>query len=245
MKQKYGLQLYSVRDSMETDFEGTLKKVAEMGYTYVEFAGFFGHTAEEVKALLDKYGLIISGTHSAWSDLKEEAISETIRYHKAIGNPRFIVPGADLSTREKIDEVIKTLNFAKPILESEGITLGYHNHSHEFNVRPWGETTHSEFERRTDIEFEIDTFWAWNAGPDPVQVLERLKHRISVIHLKDGFKGGKGMPLGEGEAPVSAVRQKALELGLLMVVESETLTPSGLDEAKRCIEYLRKLDDAE
>ena len=72
MEQKYGLQLYSVRDAMAEDFEGTLKKVAEMGYTYVEFAGFFDHTAEEVKALLDKYGLIISGTHSSWEQLKKE-----------------------------------------------------------------------------------------------------------------------------------------------------------------------------
>ena len=60
-----------------------------------------------------------------------------------------------------------------------------------------------------------------------------------------GFKGGKGIPLGEGEAPVAAVREKAIELGFIMVVESETLTPSGLDEAQRCINYLNSLDAQE
>ena len=64
----YGLQLYSVRDMTEQDLEGTLKKVAEIGYCYVEFAGFFGHSAEEIKAMLDAYGLKVSGTHSSLDD---------------------------------------------------------------------------------------------------------------------------------------------------------------------------------
>lgn len=242
MEQKYGLQLYSVRDAMAEDFEGTLKKVAEMGYTYVEFAGFFDRTAEEVRALLDKYGLIISGTHSSWEQLKKENLEATLKYHKTIGNPRFIMPSAPLSTLEKIAEVVEVANYAQPILEAEGIKLGFHNHSREFELMPWGSTQHTELEKRTSIEFEIDTFWAWNAGTDPVAVLDRLKDRISVIHLKDGFKGGKGIPLGEGEAPVAAVREKAIEMGIIMVVESETLTPCGLDEAQRCINYLKSLE---
>ena len=242
MEQKYGLQLYSVRDAMEADFEDALKKVAEMGYTYVEFAGFFGRSAEEVKALLDKYGLIISGTHTSWEQLKPEVIEETVKYHTTIGNPHFIIPSANLATLEKIAEVVEVVNFAQPILEKAGIKLSFHNHSREFEVKPWGSTSHTELEKQTDMGFEIDTFWAWNAGTDPLQVMERLKDRICVIHLKDGFKGGKGIPLGEGEAPVAAVRKKAIEMGLTMVVESESLTPSGLDEAQRCITYLRSLD---
>lgn len=242
MKQKYGLQLYSVRDAMEEDFEGTLKKVAEMGYTYVEFAGFFDHTAEEVKALLDKYGLIVTSTHSHLSGLTPETIEETIKYHKAIGNSHYILPSIYMSTKDKLEESISIINYAQPILEEAGIKLSFHNHSREFEITPWGTTVHSELEHRTNVGFQIDTFWAWNANTDPVQVMERLKDRISTIHLKDGFKGGKGIPLGEGEAPVAAVREKAIEMGLIMVVESETLTPCGLDEAQRCINYLNSLD---
>ena len=245
MRQKYGLQLYSVRDTMELDFEGTLKKVAEMGYSYVEFAGFFGYTAEQVKKMLDKHGLEISGTHTGWNELKKENLEKTVEYHKAICNPRIIVPAADLSTLEKIDEVVETLNYAQPLLAAEGITLGFHNHSIEFKLMPWGSTQLAELERRTNIEFEIDTYWAWNAGADPVMTIDRLKDRMSVIHIKDGFAGGKGTPLGEGETPVAEVRRKAAELGLLIVVESETLTPTGLDEAQRCINYLRRLDEEE
>ena len=241
MEKNYGIQLYSVRDAMAIDMAGTMQKVADLGYKYVEFAGFFGHTAEEVKEMLDKTGLICSGTHSPWTDLRPSKIAETIAYHKAIGNPDYIVPGADLSTLEKIEEFCAVMNYAQPILAAEGIKLGYHNHSHEFKVMPWGSTIHGELERRTNVHFEIDTFWAFNAGIDPIQTLARLKDRIHVIHLKDGFVGGKGIPLGHGEAPVKRVVEYAAANNLTMVVESETLTPSGLDEATACIEYLKTL----
>lgn len=240
MKNNYGIQLYSVRDAMAVDMAGTMQRIADLGYKHVEFAGFFGHSAEEVRKMLDDTGLVCSGTHSPWTDLRPTKIMETIAYHKTIGNPNYIVPGADLSTLEKIEEFCNVINFAQPILAAEGIALGYHNHSHEFVVMPWGSTIHGELERRTSVEFEIDTFWAFNAGLDPVKVMERLKSRMQVIHLKDGFKGGKGIPLGQGEAPVKAVIDYAAANGLKMVVESETLTPSGMDEAIACIDFLKE-----
>lgn len=239
MSIEYGLQLFSVRDVTGTDLEGTLKAVAEMGYKYVEYAGFFGHSAETVAAWQDKYGLKCSGTHSGWGELLPENIEETIKFHKTIGNPHFIVPGADLDTLEKIDAFCAVMNAAQPRLAAEGIQLGYHNHSHEFVVMPWGSTIHSELEKRGTMDFEIDTFWAFNAGLDPLQVLDRLADRVSVIHLKDGFKGGQGKSLGQGEAPVLAVREKALAMGLRMVVESEGCDPTGLEEVKRCIDFLK------
>ena len=172
---KYGIQLYSVRDAMKENMREALQKIADMGYTYVEFAGFFGHTAEEVKQMLDETGLIISGTHSSMDDLRPTKILETIAYHKAIGNPDYIIPGADLSSPEKIKDFCNVMNFAQPILAAEGIALGYHNHSHEFEVRDCGSTIHGEIQRETGVHFEIDTFWAFNAGCDPIAVMERLK----------------------------------------------------------------------
>jgi sugar phosphate isomerase/epimerase len=242
MKNKYGLQLYSIRDITENDLASSLERVAALGYDFVEFAGFFDHSAEDVKAMLANTGLTISGTHSPLNDLRPTRIMETVKFHSAIGNPNYIVPGADLSTLEKIKDFCSVMNYARPILEAEGIKLGYHNHSHEFALMPWGSTIHSEIERNTDIEFEIDTYWAYKAGIDPVEVMDRLKNRISVIHIKDGFADGRGMPLGEGEAPVSKVYESAIKHGFKIVVESETLTPSGIDEAERCIKYLRSIE---
>ena len=180
---EYGLQLYSVRDFTEQDLEGTLKKVAELGYRYVEFAGFFGHSAEEVKAMLDRYGLIVSGTHSGLGDLDAD-FDATVKYHKTLGNTNYIVPGAPTWTAAELDETIAKINKYQPMLAAEGIRMAYHNHDGEFRPNADGQIPHEEMERRTNIDFQIDTFWAFNAGVDPIAVMERLKNRISVIHLK-------------------------------------------------------------
>jgi sugar phosphate isomerase/epimerase len=95
---------------------------------------------------------------------------------------------------------------------------------------------------RTDIKFEIDTYWAFVGMKNPVELITRLKDRIVRIHIKDGSPDGKGMPLGMGDAPVKEVYDKAIELGFLMVVESETCTPSGIAEAEICINYLKSLE---
>lgn len=237
----YGIQLYSVRDAMEKDVASTLQKIADMGYKYVEFAGFYGHSAEEIKEMLDKTGLICSGTHSGWEELRPSKIMETIAFHKAIGNPYYIIPWAGLDTLEKIEEFCSVMNFAQPILLAEGIKLAFHNHSRELELMPWGSTIHSELEKRTNIDFEIDIYWTFKAGADPVAVIDRLKNRVNVIHIKDGFKDGKGMPLGMGEAPLNSVIDYATANGITMVVESETITPSGLEEAEICINYLKNL----
>lgn len=103
---KYGLQMYSVRDLTSTDMEGALKRVAEMGYRCVEFAGFFNHEAEQIKAWLDRYGLVCTGTHSGVEGLAPDQIEASIAYHKAIGCENYIIPGADLSKKAKLEAFI-------------------------------------------------------------------------------------------------------------------------------------------
>lgn len=239
---KYGIQLYSIRDITPSDMRGALKRISEIGYKYVEFAGFFGHSADEIKGMLDEFGLEVSGTHTGWQELLPENYGATVAYHKTIGNKNIIIPGADLSSREKLDAFIDFINETAPKLAKDGIALGFHNHSGEFIMTDYGQIIHTELEKRTGIEFEIDTYWNFHAGQDPVATVERLKDRIKVIHIKDGMKNGEGKPLGMGEAPVDAVYAKAKELGLLMVVESETLQPDGLTEAEICYKYLKSLE---
>lgn len=238
---EYGLQLYSVRDFTEKDLASTLEKVAKIGYRYVEFAGFFGHSAEEVKAMLDANGLKVSGTHSGFQDLDND-FSATVKYHHTIGNTNYIVPGAPWNTAAELDETIAKLNKYKPMLAAEGITLAYHNHDGEFKPNKDGLIAHEEMQKRTDIDFEIDTYWAFAAGRDPIQVITDLKDRVHVIHLKDGDRNKVGYPLGDGEAPVAAIRERAIELGMMMVVESETLKPDGISEVTRCFDYLMSLE---
>lgn len=234
----YGLQMYSVRDITEKDLAGALKKVAQIGYKTVEFAGFFGHSAEEVKAMLEENDLIVSGTHSGLDDLVND-FEGTVKYHKTIGNTNYIIPGAPWQTKEELDDTIEKMNKFQPMLAAEGITLAYHNHDGEFKPNKDGLIAHEEMEKRTSINFQIDTYWAYVAGKDPVEVLERLKDRVKIIHIKDGTQDGHGHALGEGTAPVDKVYAKAKELGMHMVVESETLQPDGISEATRCFAFLK------
>ena len=241
MKKPISIQLFSVRDSMKEDFESTLKAVSELGYTHVEFAGFFDHTAEQVKNLLEKYGLEVSGTHSSLDDLEND-YEKTVAFHKAIGNKNYIIPYRELTDQQKIDDFIAKVAPIQKKLAADGIKLGYHNHAHEFRINDDGSVAMEQLLYRTDMMLELDTFWAFVGMGDPISMMDRIGDRLGLIHLKDGDATGNGKPLGMGEAPVKAVYEKALALGIPMVVESETCKPDGLTEAKICIEYLRTLE---
>lgn len=237
----YGLQMYSVRDVTATDLRGALEQVAKLGYENVEFAGFFDHSGEEVAGWLKEFGLRASGTHTGYGLLDDEHMADTIAMHKAIGCDLLIVPGVHPKTQAEVDVILANMRKYQKILAAEGIRLGYHNHSHEFVPIEGGPTLEERFFNETDILLQLDTFWVYNAGEDPIAWMDRVAAagRLPVIHIKDGFEGGKGMPLGKGSAPVDKVYRKAIELGVPMVVESETLTPSGMDEAEVCIAYLK------
>lgn len=234
---EYGLQMYSVRDITKDDLAGAVKKVAQIGYKLIEFAGFFGATADEVNAMLAENGVRLSGTHTGLNELLND-YEGTVAFHKAIGNKYYIIPGHDLSTKEKLDQFIEDVNRLQPMLAAEGIRLCYHNHSHEFVPNEDGQIIYDELVSRTNLGLEIDTFWAFAGGRDPIALMEQLKDRLHFIHIKDGLADKTGKPLGMGEAPCAAVYAKAKEMGIPMVVESETLQPDGLTEAKICYDYL-------
>lgn len=238
---EYGVQLYSVRDKTQLDMRGTLSQIARQGYSFVEFAGFFGQASADIATWLKECGLSVSGTHTGLKELLEKT-EETIAYHKQIGNTCILVPYAELDTQAKLDAFIGDMNGLQKRLAGEGIRLGYHNHDQEFKPNKDGSVAFEQLIYRTTLDLEIDTFWAYAAGVDPVALLNRLQKRVPVIHIKDGFENGEGMPLGKGTAPVKAVYEAAKKLGMAMVVESETLKPDGLTETDICVKYLRSLE---
>lgn len=236
---KYGLQMYSVRDAAEKDLLDTLEKVAALGYHYAEFAGFFGYSAEAVRDKLLECGMEVSSTHTGMQELADDVIGETIRYHKTLGNRLIVLPWADLDNQQKLDDFVVQTEKVQARLADEGIRLGYHNHAHEFKPNADGSCIWEQLEERTRLDLEIDTYWAFVGGRDPLEMMERLKERVRIIHIKDGLVDGSGRPLGMGEAPAAAVYRKAVELGDRLIVESETCQPSGLEEARICMDFLK------
>ena len=245
----YGLQLFSVRDAAGKDYAAMLQAVADMGYEMVESAGFYGHSAEEVKAMLDKTGLTLIATHTGYGEVIDR-LDETIAYHKAVGCSDIVIPGAPLGTKDEVDAVVEAINRVQPIIEAAGLNLHYHNHSGEFLPNRDGIVAEYELIERTNVLLEIDTFWAYNAGVDPLGLMDKYRDRIRLIHLKDGIPEDLSDPasrpigksVGSGNTPVLAIREKALAYGIQMIVESEGLDPTGLEESKRCIDFLKSLD---
>ncbi|MDR2505639.1 MAG: sugar phosphate isomerase/epimerase [Oscillospiraceae bacterium] len=238
-----GIQMYSVRDAAETNVKDTLRKLSDIGYKSVEFAGFFGYKAEEIRDWLGEYGLRVTSTHTQLKDLSED-YGNTVAYHKVIHNNDIIIPWTDLSTKEDTDELVRSINILQPKLADDGITLHYHNHDFEFVPNKDGIIPY-DYITQTNIQLEVDTYWVYAAGLDPVALLDKYHSRMKFYHIKDGLGGyrqnANGRPLGQGTAPVSAVWTKAKEYGLYPIVESETLTPDGLTEARVCYDYLQTL----
>jgi sugar phosphate isomerase/epimerase len=238
----YGIQLYSIRDVLRADYRNALEIVAGMGYKMVETIKT-DDAAADVAAWCKELGLTVSGTHTGAPALADDVLAQTIADHKTMGCKLLIIPGHDTSTAEKIDEFVALINKVQPILEAEGITLAFHNHYKEFWPNEDGQICYEELLSRTNIKLELDTYWAYRAGEDPIAWMDRLGDRLVAIHIKDGDAEGKGYPLGMGTAPVKAVWEKAKAMNIPMIVESETQTPDGPTEAKICIDYLKALGE--
>ncbi len=183
-----GIQLYGVRNAMEADFEGTLKAVADMGYEYVEFAGYYGRSADEIKALLDKYGLKCLSVHQGldFYDSNPDAAAEFL---KSFGTKYSVIPwyGAEkLAGTDAWEESVARFRRVGEILKAHGMKLGYHNHDFEFEKHE-GKYLHDYiFEALGDlIDPELDTCWVHYAGINPADKIREFSGRVEIVHLKD------------------------------------------------------------
>ncbi len=203
-----GLQLYSVRDDMAADFEGTLKKVAEMGYEYVEFAGFYGKSAKEIKEILDKYGLKCISVHQGPQPFQAEG-EGIVDFMAELGIKYCAIPWYERAKLEYgtpvWDETIALFKKYGEALNKRGIEMIYHNHDFEFDKID-GETIldrlYKELDEKT-LNPQIDTCWVHYAGYNPSEYITKYASRLKVLHLKDftckALGGGPAYALIDGD----------------------------------------------
>ena len=190
-----GLQLYSVRDDLAADFEGTLKAVAEMGYDGVEFAGLCGKSAEEAKALCEKYGLVPVSAHIPFTDMMHDPDGAISEYAK-IGVKYIAIPYLTEEYRPghaKFGEVIEGAKILGNVCKKYGIRLLYHNHDFEF-VKIDGEYALDILYSEVPADIlatELDTCWVNVGGADPAAYIRKYSGRSPVVHLKDFVMPGK------------------------------------------------------
>ena len=183
-----GVQLYSVRRDMEKDFEGTLEKIAAMGYEYVEFAGYYGRTSEEIKALLEKLGLKCISVHQGVEFFDSDP-QGAVDFLKGFGVKYVAIPWYD-KAKLKDDaawaEAAAKFNAVSALLRKNGMKLLYHNHDFEYDKLPDGRYVHDRIMADVDgLDPEFDTCWVHYAGIDPTTVIKDYSGRVEAVHLKD------------------------------------------------------------
>lgn len=196
-----GLQLYSLRGLMKEDFSGTLEKVAKIGYTELEFAGYFDNDPKDVKALLGKLGMSAPATHVSIDRLRNNLPKE-IEDAKTVGHQYIVCPwlAQELRTEDGYKALAESLNKAGEACKKAGIQLAYHNH--EFEFEKVGEMIPYDYLlAQTDadlVKMELDFYWINVAKSDPLAYFKKHAGRFPLCHVKDMGEDGKMVDVGKG-----------------------------------------------
>ena len=217
---KVGLQLYTVRDLMKDDMPGTLAKVAAAGYKEGEFAGYFGRTPAQVRALLQQNGLTSPSSHLPLESFEKNAAA-TLADAKAIGNEWATVPWIPEDRRKTVDDwkkIAGLLNTFGTQAKANGLRLAYHNHNFELanvgGVRPLDLLL-----TNTDpslVDFEMDLYWVVFGGGDPLDFFNRYPGRFPMVHVKDsgGPPDNKMVDVGSGKINFPAIFAQSEKAGI-------------------------------
>ncbi|NLC58398.1 MAG: sugar phosphate isomerase/epimerase [Armatimonadetes bacterium] len=244
---RIGLQLYSVRDDCARDLPGVLKAVAAMGYQGVEFAGYYGRSAEELRKLLDENGLVCCGTHIGLETLLGDQFEATVRFNKTLGNKFLIVPGLPAertASRQAWLETARLFNEIAKKLEPHGMYVGYHNHTVEFkpldNELPW-DTFFGNTDKRVVMQF--DTGNALAGGAEAAPFLRRYPGRALTVHIKEHSATNDKALVGEGDVKwaeiLSLLRRTANTEWYIIEQESYAYPP--LECVEKCLRNFEKL----
>ena len=191
-----GLQLYTVRDDMAKDFKGTLQQVKALGYDGVEFAGLFGHSPAEIKAMCAEIGLNPISAHVPLQEMLED-IDKVIADYKAIGCEYIVVPYVTEERRpggEFFQQMVEEIRTIGAKCKEAGLVLLYHNHDFEFQKTETGEFGLDYLYANVPadlLQTELDQCWVKYAGQDPVAYLQKYEGRSPVVHLKDYYASGE------------------------------------------------------
>ena len=245
-----GLQLYSVRGECAKDLPGTIAAVARMGYRGVEFAGYHGRAARDLRKMLDDSGLVCCGTHIALETLLGDALGPTIEFNQVLGNRFLIVPSLAekrRSSRKAWQETAALFNAVAAKVQPHGMRTGYHNHAIEFQPlegeKPW-DTFFGHTVR--DVVMQLDTGNAMHGGGDPVEFLKKYPGRATTVHLKPFSKAGPRAVIGEDDLPWPEIFRLCETVGGTewYIVEYEAPGVPALEAVARCLDTLRKLGRA-
>ncbi|PXY21762.1 sugar phosphate isomerase/epimerase family protein [Prauserella endophytica] len=240
-KERIAVQLYTLRNALEADLEGTLEELSDIGYRNVELAGTYGRTAKEFRAILDRYRLKAVSAHV---DFRGADVDQLIDDARILGYHMADCAYANFGTIAEWASFAQELETAGKAFRKAGIAYGYHNHAHEFQaidgVRPFDVIARTT--TRRNIHFEYDLYWLVVAGVDPVREFYRQFGRVRQFHVKDRADDGGFADLGTGNIDFARIFRETWAGGAVLhyVVEHDQPT-DPLHTAEVGYDYLRNL----
>jgi sugar phosphate isomerase/epimerase len=254
LKFPIGLQLYSVRELLPKDFDGTLAKVRADGYTEVEAAGYYDKPAPEFRKAMDKAGLRCVSTHHPLGVLRPR-LDELIEYGHTLGL-EYIICSSSVRrdpaakgplTLDDWHYVAGEFNRIGEKVKAAGMTFGYHNHTPEFGTEG-GVMFYDELLKLTDpklVVFEMDCGWVAASGHNPVDYLSKTPERFPLLHVKDMAHEASGQfhstVMGRGVVDYKPILRAATGLKHYFI-EQEEFDLDAIEALKLDAEYMRKLD---
>lgn len=248
VKKELGIQVYSVRNQLAKDFEGTMKSIAEIGYSYIEAYGMgkngqiLGKSPEEYKTAVEKAGLEVISSHcSYFTDEEAEKMLETA---KELGLKQLVIPSMGKEQRADYRKVAKNFNKIGEIFKGSGVTFGYHNHAFEFEKQN-GKAGLEILLENTDpelVQFQADLYWVVKGGADPVDLINRYPGRFCSFHVKDAAADLEQTTVGEGIVDFKTVFSLKEKAGIDYFFVEDERTDSPFDNLTKAANYLNKAD---
>jgi sugar phosphate isomerase/epimerase len=256
-----GIQLYTLRNEIGKDVRSTIRAVADAGYFQGEMYGF--PNCDPMIAAARDSGLELHSSHFEWDTVvspKDEGMSDFLKIveqAKDTGLSHLVIPYLHGNTRETLDDYKRlAANFNKAAAKAKeaGIQLAYHNHAFEFEPKDGGKTGFDIFveEFGDEMMFEVDVFWVKVGGVEPVDLIRKLKGRVSQLHLKD-LKPGMELPnfgsvpndafkeLGNGVIPMEPIIVAAEDAGVAHCHVEQDQSPDPIASIRESMRYLRGL----
>jgi sugar phosphate isomerase/epimerase len=245
--EKVGLQLYTVRDQMKADFEGTIARVAEIGYKELEFAGYFGHTPADVKAILVRHGVSAPSTHIAFEN--PDQWKTALDTAKAIGHEYIVMPWIPAERRKTLDDwknFAQVFNQAGQMAKDAGLQFAYHNHDFEF-PKIDGQVPYDVLLQNTDpklVQLEIDLYWITKGGQDPLAYFARWPGRVPLVHVKDsaGPPDHKMVDVGQGKIDWKRIFAKKDQAGIKHAFVEHDQPPQPFEDIAVSYRTLKDLE---
>jgi len=235
------IQLYTVRDEIQGDFPAALRRVAEIGYRGVEFAGLHGHDPKEIANILQDLGLAASSSHTGLPT--PETIRQIADTEKTLGNTR-LVAGLGPDEFKTLDDCRRSaarFQAAAQLAHSEGLTFAIHNHWWEFATLDGHLVYDVLLESAPDALGELDIYWAEAAGVSPASVIARHKSRLPLLHIKDGpaDRDGAMTAVGAGKVDIAgAIRAADPSVLQWLVVELDKCDTDMWQAVRESYTYL-------